>query len=85
MPNKNYVKGRRKEYKICHELRDCGLIALRTAGSHGFVDVIGIDIHNKEIRFIQAKPDDYSDSKVAKLLEEHKDITGLFKVSFEVI
>ena len=42
MPNKNYLKGRRAEYKAMQILRDQGCIVFRTAGSHGTADVIGI-------------------------------------------
>ena len=44
MPNKNYIKGRRKEYKICKKLIEKGFdIAQRTAGSHSPIDIIVIN------------------------------------------
>ena len=50
MPNKNYIKGRRKEYKICKMLREDGYdIVQRTAGSHSPVDIIAICKENKKI------------------------------------
>ena len=43
MPNKNYIKGRRKEYLIRDKLIKEGFdIVQRTAGSHSFIDVIAI-------------------------------------------
>lgn len=43
MPNKNYLRGRRKEYKIMDELEKEGYpLVMRTAGSHSPVDVIAI-------------------------------------------
>ena len=43
MPNRNYINGRAREYKIMKELVDSGyVLVMRTAGSHSPVDVIGI-------------------------------------------
>jgi len=38
----HYTKGRRAEYRTQRVLETAGYIALRTAGSHGVVDVIGL-------------------------------------------
>ena len=40
MPNKNYISGRRLEYEVIKMLRNSGMEATRTAGSHGWVDVV---------------------------------------------
>ena len=61
MANANYVKGRRKEYKIVHRHKALGHIAFRSAGSHSPVDVTAIDTENKIIYFIQSK-----DGKISK-------------------
>ena len=71
MVNPNYIKGRRKEYTIKHELERKGYIVLRTAGSHGFADLIAIQKDVKLIRFIQCKPDNFSKTAEDKLLLEH--------------
>ena len=85
MPNKNYEKGRRKEYKICNELKEAGFeIVQRTAGSHSPVDIIAINRDLGEIKLIQAKPDNFSDIGELRLLEEHKWLNGWFEVFFEV-
>jgi len=85
MPNKNYVKGRRKEYKICDRLKTFGFdIVQRTAGSHSPIDVIAIDKKRKIIMLIQSKPDNYDDSKVLKLYKKHGWLTDTFKVCFHV-
>lgn len=85
MPNKNYEKGRRKEYKICNELKEAGFeIVQRTAGSHSPVDIIAINKELGEIRFIQAKPDNFSDIATERLLKENKWLNGWFEVFFEV-
>jgi len=86
MPNKNYVKGRRKEYAIIKNLKQSGCrIAHRTAGSHSPIDVFGIDIDSHTIKLIQAKPDSMSEKKKRELEEEFSDLNGLFTVSFRVI
>ena len=53
MPNKNYIQGRKYEYKAMEELREHGYWTLRSAGSHSPVDVIGVDLNH--VRFIQVK------------------------------
>ena len=85
MGNKNYLSGRRKEYKIQNSLRDNGYIALRTAGSHGFADIIAIDRENKKIKFIQCKPKKFSYNNIQKLNEENKWCSGLFEIEFIVV
>lgn len=40
MPNKNYLSGRRLEYEIVNMARKQGGQATRTAGSHGWIDII---------------------------------------------
>ena len=86
MPNKNYIKGRRKEYKICHSYKSMGYeIAQRTAGSHSPIDVIAINLKKKKIKFIQAKPDSWTIKQVKSLEEENKKLNGLFKCEFIVV
>jgi len=86
MPNRNYEKGRRKEYKICNELKEAGFeIVQRTAGSHSPVDIIAIHKELGEIKLIQAKPDNFSEIGEFKLLQEHKWLNGWFEVTFEVL
>ena len=57
MVNKNYIAGRRFEYKVKKYYEDKGYTVLRTSGSHGFADLIAV--RNKEslkrIVFIQCK------------------------------
>jgi len=86
MPNANYVKGRKKEYKICEQLKKKGFdIVQRTAGSHSPFDVIGIDIKNKKIRLVQSKPNTMNSHQQQKLREKNKDLNGLFEVKFSVV
>ena len=39
VPNKNYVRGRSREYRTLYALRNNGWMASRSAASHGAVDV----------------------------------------------
>lgn len=85
MPNSNYVKGRRKEYKICKQLREEGFdIVQRTAGSHSPIDIIAIHKDKQLIKLVQSKPDSYSEKQINRLLIENKDLNGEFVVVFEV-
>jgi Holliday junction resolvase len=86
MPNSNYIKGRKKEYKIIHQLKLKGYdIAQRTAGSHSPFDIIAIDIKDKTIRLIQCKPDTMNSHQQQKIRDENNKLNGLFNVSFSVI
>lgn len=86
MPNKNYIKGRRKEYKVCTELKNLGwAIAQRTAGSHSPIDIIAINTDKNIIRLIQCKPDDMNAHQQQKIRDENKDLNGTFEVRFSVI
>lgn len=80
MPNKNYQKGRRKEYKICDELKKKGFdIVQRTAGSHSPFDVIAIKLLTREIKLIQSKPDNY---KGDKIMNEWNQLNNVFRCEF---
>lgn len=85
MGNSNYIKGRKKEYKIVHAEKDKGNIAFRSAGSHSPVDVVSIDTKNKKIRLIQAKPDSMNAHQRQKLRDKNKELNGMFEVKFSVI
>jgi Holliday junction resolvase len=86
MPNKNYVKGRRKEYKIVNEYRALGFdIVQRTAGSHSPIDILAINKKARKIVLIQAKPDDYSIMATARIYMDNFELQGKFDVEFMVI
>ena len=85
MPNKNYIKGRNKEYKIVHDLISKGYdIAQRTAGSHSPIDVIGIHKDLKLISLIQAKPESMSEKDKIALAEKYSWLNDEWVVIFEV-
>lgn len=57
MANKNYLRGRRLEYKIKHDYEREGWTVMRTAGSHGPYDLIAIRVISGKvnIHLIQCK------------------------------
>ena len=57
MVNKNYIAGRRFEYKVKKYYENKGYTVLRTSGSHGFADLIAVrnGVNPKRIVFIQCK------------------------------
>ena len=86
MPNKQYVKGRKKEYKIVHDLKLLGYtIAQRTAGSHSPIDVFAINPLTHTIMFVQSKPTDYPLKAIKKLKQDLSYLTGLWTVKFSVV
>lgn len=86
MPNKNYLKGRRKEYKIVNRYKELGYnIVQRTAGSHSPFDIIAINLKKREIRLIQCKPDSMNSTQQQKIRNENELLNGLFLVSFSVV
>ena len=87
MGNKNYEKGMRKERKIKAQLEREGFIVLRTRGSRGFADLVAINSLGK-IRFLQVKPDNYSEFQKNKLLEKWNFLNNKrfnWSASFEII
>lgn len=88
MPNKNYEKGRRREYQIIKQLKEQGFtIAQRTAGSHSPIDILAIHRLRKLILFIQAKAgsEEYEKASKTKAMIENRYLNeGLWNVRFEV-
>lgn len=85
MPNKNYIKGVRKERLIVNEARAKGLISFRSAGSHSPIDVVVIDSIHKTIQFIQCKPKSMSYTKRKELESLYSSLNSSFISSFVVI
>lgn len=85
MPNRNYEKGRRKEYKIVHKERDKDRLAFRSAGSHSPIDVVSIDVNSKQIYLIQSKPNSMSENAKNKIIKKNELLNGTFNVSFVVV
>ena len=52
--NSNYIRGRAFEYKRMKEWREWGYTCMRTAGSHGFADIIAVKA-GRPVEFIQCK------------------------------
>ena len=55
MPNKRYLSGVRAERKLKAKLEAEGWIVFRTAGSHGFFDLIAVHPNTGQVRFMQVK------------------------------
>jgi len=85
MPNKNYIKGVRKERSLVNSYRELGDIAFRSAGSHSPIDVCAIVIKDKKIYFYQCKPDNFSEKKRLEILQALKELNGTYEVLFTVI
>ncbi len=86
MSNKNYVKGRNKEYAIVKKLKEEGFeIAQRSAGSHSPIDVFAINKLTRVIKFVQAKPDNFSEKEKQKINNKLSWLNNIFRVEFEVI
>lgn len=59
MPNKNYINGRAKEYRIIHRLEKEGWYCIRSAGSHKAIDIIAMRRSPDgiiELYCVQSKP-----------------------------
>jgi len=86
MPNLNYNKGRKKEYKIRSRLLKEGWdIVQRTAGSHSKVDIIAINKSLRVIKLIQAKPDSLLKTQKNAIELDCSWLNNVFRVEFEVI
>lgn len=85
MAHPNYVKGRKKEYKVVNQEKEKGCIAFRSAGSHSPIDVVSINILERTIRLIQCKPDSMNSHQRQKLRDQNEGLNGLFLVSFSVV
>lgn len=82
---KSVIKGRKREYKWKHIYEAKGYDVLRSAGSHGFADLVAIDTKNKKIIFIQCKPDNFPEKSKRELLEKHKELNDEFMCEFKII
>lgn len=81
--NKQYQKGRRKEYKIVNEAKERGCIAFRSAGSHSPIDVVIIDNPAHRITLIQSKAGlSFKPWARKRLMEENLYLNGVYEVEF---
>lgn len=79
MPNRGYLKGKDFEQKLAREYRAAGATVIRSAGSHGQIDLV-IIFPNKEVWFVQCKrgqhdvnPDsEFKNLKIPKVLMSKK-------------
>lgn len=74
MPNPNYEKGRRFEYKVRDNFRKRGYIVYRSAGSHSPADLVAMKAG--EIILIQCQTyPNFAKAKVEQLLEHAKEMS----------
>lgn len=85
MPNRNYINGRAKEYRVMNKFKQEGLVAFRSAGSHSPIDVIGINPLSKQIFLIQCKPKSMSDNKAQAILNDLKKLEGFYTVVADLV
>ena len=95
MPNRNYIRGRDKEYRVAKKLRDEGWTVLRMAGSHGEFDLVAIkyvelkkpfESKAGHIKLIQVKSGKSKEREIKKVLDSGIErFEGLYSVSVEVL
>lgn len=85
MSNPNYIKGRKKEYRVMNEERKLGNLVLRSAGSHSPIDVVSIDVKARVIKLIQCKPDDFSELNKSRLELQARELNNVFRCEFIVV
>jgi len=84
MTNKNYVRGRSKEYRLIEKYRKLGyyFIVQRTAGSKSPFDIIAIS--TDEVILIQSKPKNISQKEKERIIEKNKWLNGVKTVRFRI-
>jgi Holliday junction resolvase len=84
MPNRNYIKGVRKERVLVNHARADNHLAFRSAGSHSPIDVVIINHDNHLINLIQCKPSSMRESAKSKLLSSLSYLNGTYAVVVSV-
>lgn len=73
MTNKNYISGRRWEYKVKDQWEKDGYVVIRASGSHGDFDLVAFNPHLVDMPyFIQCKRT-RSESEGMRLLKEWRE------------
>lgn len=86
MPNKNYLKGRRKEYRIRKELLEQGwTIVQRSASSKSCIDLWCVHKDTRRILLVQCKPDNFPVKEAECLKRELNWLNGTFLVEFQLL
>ncbi|MEM5830202.1 MAG: hypothetical protein QXL82_01700 [Candidatus Aenigmatarchaeota archaeon] len=81
---KIYKVGRYYEYKVKKHLENLGYIVFRSAGSHGYFDLIAIHPITKNILFIQVKKTFKKDKNLNEMIEKFKNFGNDAKVYFQI-
>lgn len=77
MGNRNYIKGRQKEYSVMRMLEATGFNCIRASGSHGIFDVIAFGLG--QVRMIQVKADCTMDDVEIEIAQNIKVPIGVTK------
>lgn len=88
MPNSRYIAGRAYEYRVMKRLREEGYSeTIRSAGSHGKFDVIGIDPVKKRIVLVQCKIGKTQKEAIknVKATGIEKQFKGRYKVEVKIV
>lgn len=81
----NYRRGARFEYKTMQKLRDRGCdLVFRAAGSHGVIDVVGIDTKQRIMFLIQCKSGKSAQSQRGKLEKQLIPLTSTYLCGFGI-
>jgi Holliday junction resolvase len=85
MGNRNYERGRAKEYRVKKQYEKLGCIVIRASGSHGFADLVALHPLKRHIFFLQVKPKNFSKSQTTRLLNQFNFINDNWVCTFEVV
>jgi len=84
MTNRNYNRGRAKEYRVAEQYRKNGCLVIRAAKSHGFADLVAVHPKTRHIFFVQCKPRKYSKKAKARLEKQFEWLNDEFICQFQV-
>ena len=83
--NRNYRRGRRKEYRIVKRLREEGYnLVQRSAGSHSPVDIWAVNTEERRILLVQSKPKSFGGERERALYMKNKRLSGVYDVEYVV-
>lgn len=81
---RRYGKGARREYTVMAKLKRAGFYCVRSAGSHGIIDIVAFNPNTNIIRIIQVKTYHLSENAKQKILAPLKALEGEYMVEAEL-
>ena len=79
-----YQKGAKYEYKTMVEYKEKGYYCIRSAGSHGIVDIVAINPHLRIICLIQCKSGKIYKPEKERIMKDLKQFEGNYVVIGEL-